>query len=134
MFWYHHKLQIFNSVIFNRIITKGVHFITGMPWPSGPAHLTWVQMAESPECGFASSPRLVSLSKTLYRNCFSQSRSINGYLTKAVQVTCDRLAHHPGGIEIFSVVSCRRINTGPYEPTWLVTDLTSFYASFKGRS
>ena len=73
-----------------------------------------VSALDSGASGSCSSPGrghcVVFLGKTQLSQCLSPSRSINGWgnLTNCGGVTCDRLASHPGGVEILLAAPCYR--------------------------
>ena len=79
-FLYFYKISYFRTHYFLVTTRKIVssRLIVGVQWPSGLVHWICVLMAALSECGFEPRPRpwcLVSLSKTLYHNCFSPPRS-----------------------------------------------------------
>ena len=78
-----------------------------------------VSELDSGASGPGSSPSrghcVVFLGKTLYSQCLSPPRCINGYrqivgenLTNCGEVTCDGLASRPGEVEILLAASCYR--------------------------
>ena len=68
-----------------------------------------VSALDSGSRGPGSSPgrghRVLFLGKTLYSQCLSPLRSINGY-QQTVRETFDGLASHPGGVATLLVASC----------------------------